>query len=131
MSDHVPVRPGSAPLDVAKIFADIDSRDPDRFVAHLTEDVRFRFGNAPETVGREAVRQAVSAFYGTIAGLRHDLHDVWLVPGGGVIVVRADVTYLRHDGRTVTLPNADILRVHGSRIREWLIYIDLGPLYAP
>ncbi|WP_424216149.1 nuclear transport factor 2 family protein (plasmid) [Streptomyces sp. BI20] len=124
-------QPPSPALDIARIFADIDSRDPDRFVAHLTEDVRFRFGNAPETVGRTAVREAVVAFYDTIAGMRHEPHEVWAIPDTDLTVVRADVTYLRHDGRAVTVPNADFLRSDGRLVHEWLIHIDLAPLYAP
>ena len=46
--------------DVAQVFADIDSLNPDAFVAHLTEDVVFRFGNADPVTGRAAVREAVS-----------------------------------------------------------------------
>jgi hypothetical protein len=38
--------------DVAPIFADIDGMDADKFVAHLTPDVRFRFANADPAVGR-------------------------------------------------------------------------------
>ncbi|MBC9719456.1 hypothetical protein H9Y04_43815 [Streptomyces sp. TRM66268-LWL] len=37
----------AAGRDVTKIFADIDSFDPDKFVAHLTDDVVFRFANNP------------------------------------------------------------------------------------
>ena len=39
--------------DIAAIFADIDAFDPDKFVARLTTDAKFRFGNAdPVTGGR-------------------------------------------------------------------------------
>ena len=38
--------------DVAQVFADIDSFNPDAFVAHLTPDVVFRFGNADPVTGR-------------------------------------------------------------------------------
>ncbi|MET8687076.1 hypothetical protein ABZV77_22955 [Streptomyces sp. NPDC004732] len=47
--------------DVARIFRDIDTFAPDAFVAHLTEDVVFRFANSPELVGRHEVRQGVAA----------------------------------------------------------------------
>ena len=46
----------------ADLFADIDSMDPDRFAAHLAENVRFRFGNAEPIHGREAVRDTWAAF---------------------------------------------------------------------
>ena len=43
----------------AGLFEDIDSMQPERFSAHLADDVRMRFGNAPPVSGRAAV------------------HDVW------------------------------------------------------
>ena len=43
--------------DVAPIFADIDAFDPDKFVAHLTPDVRFRFANADPVTGRAGVKE--------------------------------------------------------------------------
>lgn len=59
--------------DVARIFRDIDTFDPDKFVAHLTKDVVFRFANSPELTGHQAVRQGVADFFATIAGLSHRL----------------------------------------------------------
>jgi len=41
--------------DVAPLFADIDAFDPDKFVAHLTLDAKFRFANADPVTGRAAV----------------------------------------------------------------------------
>ena len=67
--------------DVAGVFADIDAFDPDKFVAHLTEDVVFRFGNAEPAVGRAAVREAVAGFFTTIDGLRHHVLNVYDVEG--------------------------------------------------
>ena len=44
--------------DVAPLFADIDAFDPDKFVAHLTPDGKFRFANADPVIGRDAVMNA-------------------------------------------------------------------------
>jgi hypothetical protein len=63
--------------DVAAIFADIDTFDPARFVAHLTPDVTFRFANAEPTVGRAAAEEALTAFFATIGGLTHHITHVW------------------------------------------------------
>ena len=38
--------------DIAAIFADIDAFDPDKFVARLTPDAKFRFANADPVTGR-------------------------------------------------------------------------------
>ena len=114
--------------DVAKIFADIDAFDPDRFVAHLTPDARFRFANADPVIGREATRDAVAGFFGTIDGLTHHIRNVWEV--GDTVIAQIDVEYLRKDGKTVIVPNADILVFDGDLVRDWQIYIDVTPVYA-
>jgi ketosteroid isomerase-like protein len=114
--------------DVAKAFADIDSFDADKFVAHLTPDVTFRFGNADPVTGREAVREAVAGFFSTIDGLTHHIRSTWEV--GDTVIVQIDVEYLRQDGKSVTTPNADILVYDGDLVRDWQIYIDVAPVYA-
>jgi ketosteroid isomerase-like protein len=114
--------------DVAGAFADIDAFDPDKFVAHLTPDVTFRFGNAEPVTGREAVREAVTGFFSTIGGLTHHIRNVF--ESGDTAIAQIDVEYLRKDGKSVTVPNADILVFDGDLIRDWQIYIDVTPVFA-
>ena len=114
--------------NVAAIFADIDGFDPDKFVAHLTEDVTFRFGNGEPVLGRANVRDAVAGFFTTIAGLTHHILNVY--EAGDVSVAQIDVEYVRHDGKHVTVPNADILVFDGALVSNWQIYIDVAPVYA-
>ena len=114
--------------DVAQTFADIDSFDAEKFVAHLAPDVKFRFGNAEPVVGRAAVTGAVNGFFGTIGGLTHHIRDVYEL--GDTVIVKIDVEYVRKDGKHVTVPNADILVYHGDLIQDWQIYIDVAPVYA-
>lgn len=114
--------------DVAKIFADIDAFDPDKFVAHLTPDARFRFASADPVTGREATRDAVAGFFGTIDGLTHHIRNVWEF--GDTVITQIDVEYVRKDGKTVIVPNADILVFDGDLVRDWQICIDVTPVYA-
>ena len=114
--------------DVAKIFADIDSLDPAQFVAHLTPDAKFRFGNADPVVGREAVAAAVAGFFATIDRMKHHILNSWAV--GDTVIVQIDIEYLRKDGKSVSTPNADILIFDGDLVRDWQIYIDITPVYA-
>jgi ketosteroid isomerase-like protein len=114
--------------DVRAIFADIDSFDPGKFVAHLTDDVVFRFGNGEPAVGRAAVREAVAGFFTMIDGLTHHVLNVWDI--GATSVAQIDIEYLRKDGKRVTVPNADILTFDGDLVRHWQIYIDLAPVFA-
>ncbi len=114
--------------DARRIFADIDSFDPDRFVAHLTDDVVFRFANNDPAVGRGAVRDAVAGFFSTIDGLTHHVLNVWDV--GDTTIAQIDVEYRRKDGKSVVVPNADILVFDGDLVKDWRIYIDLAPVFA-
>jgi ketosteroid isomerase-like protein len=113
---------------VAAIFADIDALDPEKFIAHLTPDVTFRFGNADPVTGREAVREAVAGFFSTVDGIKH--HILTSYDDGDTSIVKIDVEYLRKDGKSVTVPNADILVFDGDLVRDWQIYIDIAPVFA-
>ncbi len=114
--------------DVAGIFADIDGFDPDKFVTHLTPDARFRFANADAVTGRDAVKEAVGGFFSSIDGLKHHIKGSW--DSGDTTIVHIDVEYLRKDGQSVTVPNADILVFDGDLVKDWQIFIDIAPVYA-
>ena len=113
---------------VSDLFASIDRRDTDLFVGFLTEDAIFRFGNQPPVHGRAAIAEAVGQFFSQIAGLAHDVRDTW--DAGDAVIVAGDVTYTRHSGSEVTLPFADIFRMRDGLVREYLIYMDVNPLFA-
>jgi ketosteroid isomerase-like protein len=115
--------------DVKQTFADIDSMNADKFLAHLTEDVVFRFGNADPVAGRPAVREAVTGFWTTINGLHHHLLKSYDV--GDTTIAQLDVEYERLDGKSVTVPNLDVLVYDGDLVKNWQIYIDLAPVFAP
>jgi hypothetical protein len=49
---------------------------------------------------------------------------------GDTVVAQIDVEYRRKDGKSVTVPNADILVFDGDLVSDWQIYIDVTPVYA-
>ena len=114
---------------IRALFQTIDSMDADAFAAFLTADAEFQFGNWPAVSGRAGAREAVAQFFGTIAGLSHEIIGIW--QDGDVVTCRLRVTYTRQDGRKVSVPAADILRFRGEQIADYRIYIDVTPLYAP
>ena len=114
--------------DVALIFADIDAMDAGKFIGHLTPDVRFRFANADPAIGHAAVKQGVEGFWATIDGLTHHIRDTYEV--GDTVIAQIDVEYRRQDGKSVTVPNCDVLKFEGDLVRDWQIYIDLAPVFS-
>jgi ketosteroid isomerase-like protein len=114
--------------DVAPIFAGIDAMDAGKFIAHLTPDVRFRFANADPAIGHAAVKEGVEGFWATIDGLTHHILNVYEI--GDTVIAQIDVEYRRKDGKSVTVPNCDVLVFDGDLVRDWQIYIDLAPVFA-
>jgi hypothetical protein len=78
--------------------------------------------------GRAAVREAVSQFFATLKGLRREIVSDWTV--GDRVIQHLLVTCTRPDDSQVTVPAVNLLRVDGERIGEYLIYVDLAPLYG-
>jgi len=111
-----------------RLLAVIDARDADGFVAFLTPDAAFRFGNAPAVHGREAIRAAVAGFFSVIGGCRHRLIGTW--NGPGTAVGEGEVTYTRLDGSTVTIPFVNVFGLEGERVASYRIYIDNAPLFS-
>jgi ketosteroid isomerase-like protein len=114
--------------DREQLFADIDSMEPDRFAAHLAEDVTMRFGNADPIQGRDVVRDAWATFCQDLNGVHHDLVEQWRIEG--TTIAEAKVTYTRGDESQVTVPVVTIYRERGDEIHDYRIYIDLAPLFA-
>jgi hypothetical protein len=114
--------------DVAQVFADTDAFDPDKFVAPLTPGAKFRFANADSGHRAAAVREAVAGFFSMIDGLTHHIRNVWEFDD--TVVTQIDVEYRRKDGKTVTVPNSDILVYNWDLVRDWQIYIDGASAFA-
>lgn len=110
------------------LFQDIDSLQPERFSAHLAEDVTLRFGNADPVHGRAAVHEVWAEFCRSVAGVRHDVVEQWTQDRA--TVVEAAVTYTRLDGTTVTVPVVTIYRAPGPLIEDYRVFIDLAPVFA-
>ena len=119
-----------APWDgmLAGLFAAIDAKDTERFLGYLSDSPRFRFGSAPAVEGRAAVREAVQAFFDSIAGLEHSLAASASV--GTTLFTEGDVTYTRHDGSKITLPFCNVFETNDGKINVYRIYIDIAPLFA-
>lgn len=110
------------------MFAAIDAMDADAFNAFLTSDAMFRFGSGEPVHGHAAIKQAVDAFWASIAGCRHEILSV--LRNGDTLACEGITTYTRHDGRGVAVPFADFFEIHEELISKYRIYADLTAVYA-
>ncbi len=110
------------------LFTAIDAKDAAAFADFLTEDASFRFGSAPAAKGRQAIIEAVTGFFDSLAGLSHVLTAV--ATRGDTLFCEGETTYTRHDGKAVVVPFADVFDYEGDKIADYRIYADLAPLFA-
>lgn len=113
---------------VDRLFGTIDKMDSNSFGRFLTDDATFKFGNAQPVKGKRNVLDAVSGFFSSIKGISHKLTGQWQVDG--VVFVQGEVTYTRKDDKSITVPFLNLFNMNGSLVSEYLIYIDVSPLYA-
>ncbi len=114
---------------VRELFSSVDNMDTEAFLDFLEDDALFRFGSEQTITGKEAIRETIEAFFASIKGLRHEILETWFE--AGTVICQGEVTYTRKDDSDVTIPFVNILRMGSNRIREYLIYIDIKPLYSP
>ena len=110
------------------LFDKIDEMDIEAFLSFLTDDVRFRFGNGPEVVSKEEVKAVVAGFFKSIKGSRHRILEFW--DQSNTIICEGEVAYTRHNNSKITIPFVNIFKMRSDNISNYLIYIDITPLYS-
>ena len=106
-----------------RYYALLDSGQVREAVAEfLAPDCTFRVANE-EPVGFREAGRALEPF---VKGLRHRLLSV--LEADGTIAAELQITYIRHDGSSVTLPGALFATVRDGRFIEQRAYVDQGPL---
>ncbi len=117
----------NTPSWVHPLFQALDAGDTTTFASFLTDDVVFKFANSAPIQGKEAVRNAVAAFLASIKAIRHDVLETWDHPH--TVVCHGTVTYTRQDTSQLTVPFANIFKMHQGLIKDYLIYVDASELY--
>lgn len=129
-----PSNPGADKVSQANVdnwarslFGRVDAKDPDGWLEYLSDDARFRFGNAPPLAGKDAIKDGVSSFFSSLSAIRHDIAEVW--KSSDAVICRGEVTYTRLNGSTLTVPFANVFKLQpDGLVREYLIYADTSKL---
>jgi ketosteroid isomerase-like protein len=112
----------------SEVYEAVDSKDEQRLARFLTETCTFVYANSDPVIGRANIAESSKNFMALIAGIKHQLLDVWAF--NDVIVSRLDVTYTRKGESTLTVPAVTIWRMRAGQIDDYRIYIDVAPLFA-
>jgi ketosteroid isomerase-like protein len=111
----------------------VDRRDAAGFAAAFTDDAWLRFANNEPLVGRANIEAAIAGFFTAMQSLRHAPERTTVA--GNLLFLEATVTYLRHDGKEVSVPAMTVYEMaemgDTPRVRRCNIYVDLAPLFSP
>ncbi len=102
--------------------------DERQLAPFFSENCTFVYANSEPVVGRANIAESSKNFMALIAGIKHQVLDVWAIDD--VIVSQLAVTYTRHDGSTLTVPGVTIWRMRDRQIDDYRIYVDVAPLFA-
>lgn len=112
------------------VFLAGESMNLDNFVQCFTDDAVYQFSNFPIAYGPEGIRESSADFLKQVEGVHHHFKDTWEMQDGSVIC-EMENTYIRHDGKVITLPCSDVIRLKGDKVQEMLIFMDISPVYTP
>jgi ketosteroid isomerase-like protein len=121
LSTHSPLHHAQA------IFAAFDAKDIDALAALMTDDVRLQIGNADVVHGKAQFVDALQMFFGSVAGFRHTVTNVW--SDLDAVITELKVHYTRLDGGEVTLPCCNVFRVRDGAVSDYRVYMDITPVY--
>ena len=112
---------------IIQIYQAIDRKDSRGMMQYLTDDSVFRFANIPQVEGRDNITAFLDGFFASIKSLRHTGIEYW--NSGNAWFVTGNVTYTRHDGSTLGVPFAVLLKMKAELVRNYLIFVDASELY--
>jgi ketosteroid isomerase-like protein len=116
---------------VPAIFDAIDRGDLDTVGGILADNAEIFFGNTGPIHGRQAFAELYAQFMGTIAAVRHELHELWQArEDAAVWIARLTVHYRTKGGSAVSLPCCNVFRFRGDVISEYRVYMDITPVFA-
>ena len=113
---------------INRFFHSIDTNDYDTFASFLIPNVFFKLANQEPVIGKEAVRQTLAEMQSSINSVHHDVLDIW--EKEGATACHGIGTYTRHDSSQLRVPFADVFKMQGNLIQEYLVYVDASQLHA-
>lgn len=113
---------------VERMFTAVEKRDLDTYLTFFTEDAEYRAANLPPVFGHKGIAEFAKPMMDMFTKVDHIVKDVW--QSGDVICCELDLTYVRKDGKSVTVPCCDIIRLQGGKVKSLRAFLDPGPAFA-
>lgn len=119
------------PEVIRALFVALDRADVHTVRSYLHDDVVVTLSNQQPIRGSAAFAELYQQVTATLAGVRHEIHDVWSVgEDPAVWIARMTVHYTRLDGKTVSLPCCNVFRFAGGFVADYQVFMDMTPVFA-
>lgn len=119
---------------IKQMFLTGEGMNVENFVKFYTDDAVYQFSNFPVVYGPEGIRKSSGSFedkgsfLGQVEGVCHHLKTIWEL--GDTLIVEMEVTYVRLDGKSFTLPACDVIDFEGDLVKSMKIFMDISPMFT-
>jgi hypothetical protein len=104
------------------------TRSVDEFISYFSENAEYVFANNSPIVGRKQIQESSTQFRKRLKGVIHEIENIWEF--GDVVICEMNVTYLRLDGQTLTLPCTDLIEMDGNLFKKLQVFMDITLVFA-
>ena len=116
---------------IRALFAATDCGDIEVVSSYLRDDVVVILSNREPIHGIAAYVELYGEVTGMLAGIRHEIHDIWsAAEDAAVWIARMTTHYTRTDGDVVSLPCCVTLRFDDGRVSDYQVFMDMTPVFA-
>ena len=116
---------------IRSLFAALDAGDLATVSSYLRDDVVVILSNQEPIHGAAAFAELYGQVAGMLAGLHHEIHDVWsAAEDPTVLIAQMTVHYTRRDGKTVSLPCCNVFHFAENLVSGYQVFMDMTPVFA-
>ena len=129
MSAATTKQPGANSDLVRRMFEAGESMNVDNFAKFYADDAHYQFSNFPVAHGPQGIVDSSQGFLSKVGKVVHHIENLWEIDDENV-VCEMTVTYVRHDGKSFTLPCCDTIKIQNGKVKVLKIYMDITPVFA-
>ena len=111
-----------------QLFGAVDRKDMEAYLGCFTENAEYKAGNYPPVYGHQAIAEFGARVIPYFTGLDHKIKNSW--QKGDTVVSEMEIVYHRKDGKVVTVPCLDIIRLENGKVKSLRAYLDATPAFA-
>lgn len=113
---------------IERLFDAVHRNDPEAYGKCFTEDAEYKVANFPAAHGRKEIEAFGARITPMFDKVLHQVKGTWQV--GDTCVSELAVSYHRKDGKVVTVPCLDFIRIENGMVKSLHAYIDATPAFS-